>query len=116
LKPGGIHRAVAPDLEVWIKAYSSNNTLLFEKYLEYVLQGDHYLYGTKAAIFMGMLHNHDHKCGWDFEMLQDVLTKVGFRDVKRVMWQESNISEIAVIEPYEGIRCLESFCMECTKE
>jgi ubiquinone/menaquinone biosynthesis C-methylase UbiE len=116
LKPGGIHRAVVPDLEVWINAYNSNNKFLFEKYLEYGLRGDSYLYGTKAAVFMGMLHNHGHKCGWDYEMLHDVLSKVGFCDIKRVMWQESDITEIAVIEPYEGLRCLESFCVESTKE
>lgn len=116
LKPGGIHRAVVPDLELWINAYSNGNKLLFDKYLEYGLRGDNHLYGTKAAIFMGMLHNHGHKCGWDFEMLCDVLKKIGFGVVNRVMWQESSISEIAQIEPYDGLRCLESFCVECIKE
>ena len=116
LKPGGIHRAVVPDLQLWINAYNSGDNFLFDKYLTYGLKGDKYLYGTKAAIFMGMLHNHGHKCGWDYEMLSDVLRKVGFSVINRVMWQESAISEIAQIEPYESLRCLESFCVECVKD
>ena len=115
LKPGGIHRIVVPDLELWIKAYYTNDNFISDKYLEHALENDKELYGTKAAVFMGMLHNHEHKCGWDFEMLEYVLKKIGFHSVRKVMFQESVLPEIAEIEKYGPLRALESLCVECVR-
>jgi predicted SAM-dependent methyltransferase len=115
LKPGGIHRIVVPDLELWMRAYVSNDNFIFDKYLQHALSGDRELYGTKAAVFMGMLHNHEHKCGWDYEMLADVLKKIGFRSIEKLMFQESQLPEIRDVEPYDPLRAIESLCVECVR-
>jgi predicted SAM-dependent methyltransferase len=115
LKPGGVHRIVVPDLELWINSYFTKDQFIFEKYREEVLDNDKEMYSTRAAIFMGMLHNHEHKCGWDYETLEYVLSKVGFKQIRRTMFQESSLQEIKEIEPYGPLRALESLCVECLR-
>lgn len=113
LKPGGIHRIVVPDLEAFAKAYVSNDSLLLEKYKEGVLNEQPDLYVTKASIFMGMLHNHEHKCGWDWETLKWALERQGFQKVTRKLFQESDFPDIKEMEEYSPLRCMESLCVEC---
>ena len=64
---------------------------------------------------MGMLHNHGHKMGYDFETLQYVLKQTGFTNVKKTMFQESQLTDIQEIEPYAPLRAAESLCIECIK-
>jgi hypothetical protein len=64
---------------------------------------------------MGMLHNHGHKMGWDFETLSHVLVKAGFHRLRRTMVQDSDLADIAVVEPYFPLKALESLCVECYK-
>lgn len=115
LKPGGIHRIVVPDLEAFAKAYVSGEGLLLEKYKEEVLATTPDIYVTKASIFMGMLHNHGHQAGWDWETLKWALERAGFCQVKRKLFQESDFSDIMDMEKYSPLRCLESLCVECYK-
>jgi hypothetical protein len=115
LKNGGIHRIVVPDLELWINAYFTNDPFIFDKYREEVLDNDTQLYRTKASVFMGMLHNHEHKCGWDYETLAYALEKIGFKNIRKTMFQESILPEIKEIEPYGPLRALESLCVECER-
>lgn len=115
LKPGAIHRVVLPDLEAFAKAYVSNDSFLLEKYKEYVLSDGPDIYQTKASIFMGMLHNHEHRCGYDFETLKWALERVGFRKVRKTMFQESDLPDIQEIEAFSPLREMESLCVECYK-
>ena len=115
LKSGGIMRIVVPDLELWIRNYTCNNISFFDAYRRQVLQDDFNLYGTNAAVFMGMLHNHGHRWGYDYATLHWLLEKNGFRKIRRLLFQESNISEINEMEPYSPLRGMESLCIECTK-
>ena len=64
---------------------------------------------------MGMLHNHEHKCGYDWETLRWVLERVGFKRIRKVLFQESDLPDISTIEPYSPLRSLESICVECYK-
>lgn len=115
LKPGGIHRLIMPDLEAFAKAYVSNDSLLLEKYKEHVLSDGPDIYQTKASIFMGMLHNHGHMCGYDWETLNWALRRIGFSRIRRTLFQESDLPDIKDIEEYSPLRCLESLCVECYK-
>jgi predicted SAM-dependent methyltransferase len=115
LKPGGIHRVVVPDLEAFAKAYTTDDSFLLEKYKQYVLKDDQALYQTKASIFMGMLHNHEHKCGYDWETLKWALERAGFKNVRKTLFQESDLPDIVAIETYDPMRALESICVECSK-
>jgi predicted SAM-dependent methyltransferase len=115
LKFNGIHRLVVPDLEAFAKAYVTEDSLLLDKYKEYVLKDKPEFYQTKASIFMGMLHNHEHKCGYDWETLRWALERVGFKRIRKVLFQESDLPDISTIEPYSPLRSLESICVECYK-
>lgn len=115
MRPGGLHRIVVPDLEVFAKAYIDRSGVLLDKYREHVLKDDIELYRTPASIFMGMLHNHEHKWGWDWDTLKWALERQGFKRVRRTLFQESDFDDIETMEPYTPLRCLESLCVECYK-
>ena len=112
LNPGGRMRILVPDLELWINAYSSKNNFFFNEYRK-VLDND--IYVTNGSIFMGMLHNHEHKCGYDFEMINWLLTRCGFHNITRTLYADSSIENINLIEPMSPLRIMESLFVECTK-
>jgi len=115
LRPDGIHRLIVPDLEAFATAYLTEHSFLLEKYKEFILRDNQQLYQTKASIFMGMLHNHGHKCGYDWETLRWALERAGFKRIRKVLFQESDMPDISAIEPYSPVRALESICVECYK-
>lgn len=117
LLPGGVHRIVVPDMELWIKSYYEKNDFFINKYREEVLSEDIEIYKPRGAAFMGMLHNHGHKCGWDYDMLAFHLQNIGFKSINRMMYQETNLlqSDIQILEPYLPLRAIESLCVECVK-
>jgi predicted O-linked N-acetylglucosamine transferase (SPINDLY family)/predicted SAM-dependent methyltransferase len=115
LKHGGLHRIVLPDLEAFAKAYVTDDDLLLRKYKDHVLADEADIYQTKASIFMGMLHNHGHLCGWDWETLKWALERAGFKRVERKLFQESDLPDIKTIEEYGPLRAMESLCVECYK-
>jgi predicted SAM-dependent methyltransferase len=112
LDSGGRMRVLVPDLELWINAYISKNSFFFNEYRK-VLDND--IYVTNGSIFMGMLHNHEHKCGYDFEMISWLLTRCGFQNISRTLYADSTIENINLIEPMSPLRIMESLCVECTK-
>lgn len=115
IEPGGIMRVVVPDLELWISNYHNNNEFFFEEYRRYVLAQEPDIYKTKGSILMGMLHNHGHKCCYDFEMLKRLLERTGFVRIRKTLFQESDLPEIKEIESYSPLRAMESLCVECYK-
>ena len=114
LQPGGIMRVLVPDLELWINNYVQGNNFFFDEYRK-ALAPEAHLYPTKGSVFMGMLHNHEHKCGYDFDTLKWVLEKAGFERVRRTLVQDSDLPDIVEVEPYVAIKAMESLCVECYK-
>jgi predicted SAM-dependent methyltransferase len=114
LQPGGIMRVLVPDLELWIKNYVQGNTFFFDEYRK-ALAPEAHLYPTNGSVFMGMLHNHEHKCGYDFDTLKWVLEKAGFGRVRRTLVQDSDLPDIVEVEPYVALKAMESLCVECYK-
>lgn len=113
LAPGGKMRILVPDLELWAKAYLSNDRFFLEEYQKVL---DKNVYVTNGAIFMGMLHNHEHKCGYDLETLKWALEQAGFSEVKKTLYGDSIcVENISEIEPYDALRAMESLCVECVK-
>ena len=112
LKPGGTMRLLVPDIELWINAYTSKKQFFFDEYRKVL---DKEIYYTSGSIFMGMLHNHGHKCGYDFETIEWLLIKLGFSEIKRTLYADSDIKDIQIIEPMLPLRIMESLCVECIK-
>jgi hypothetical protein len=115
LKPGGMMRVVVPDLELWIDNYRQNNTAFFADYRRAALGDNAALYRTKGAIFMAMLHNFGHRCGYDFETLHWLLQEIGFTNIRRTGFQEGRLPNLPTIEPNWALRAMESLCVECEK-
>lgn len=114
LRPGGVMRVLVPDLEVWINAYLRNDVFFFEQYRRYGgIDPD--IYVTKAAVFMGMLHNHEHKCGYDFESLKWLLEHIGFTEIRKTLYADGEVENLTEIEPLIPLRIMESLCIECKK-
>lgn len=112
LTPGGRMRVLVPDLELWINAYASRNRFFFEEYRKVL---DQEIYVTNASIFMGMLHNHGHKCGYDYESLKWVFEHIGFIDVQRTLYGSSALEDITMLEAMDPLRIMETLCVECRK-
>ncbi|NDE46596.1 MAG: methyltransferase domain-containing protein [Betaproteobacteria bacterium] len=112
LAPGGRMRIVVPDLELWINAYRDKNRFFFEEYRKVL---DPNLHVTNGAIFMGMLHGHEHKCGYDHETLAWMLQASGFSQLERKLYADSAIEGISMMEPQHPLRTMESLCIECVK-
>ena len=112
LEPGGKMRVLVPDLELWIHAYTSKNRFFFEEYRKVL---DPTVYVTNGSIFMGMLHNHEHRCGYDFETLKWLLENVGFVEVCRTLYGSSTIDDARMLEEMDPLRIMETLCVECKK-
>ncbi len=115
LKPGATMRLLVPDLGTFSKKYMEEDDFFFDAYRKEALSDDKLLYPTRGAVFMGMLHNHGHKMGYDYETVNHILNQTGFTDVRKTMFQESALSDIQEIEPYAPLRAAESLCVECIK-
>jgi ubiquinone/menaquinone biosynthesis C-methylase UbiE len=116
LKPGAFMRLLVPDLGAFSKKYIEKDDFFFDAYRKEALANDIVLYPTRGAVFMGMLHNHGHKMGYDFETICHILNQIGFTDIRKTMFQESQLSDIKDIEPYAPLRAAESLCVECVKK
>jgi predicted SAM-dependent methyltransferase len=112
LQPGAKMRILVPDLELWINAYIANNKFFFNEYRK-ILDND--IYVTNGSVFMGMLHNHDHKCGYDYESLKWVLEYVGFINIVKTLYADGSIPNIQDLEPQIPLRIMETLCLECEK-
>lgn len=112
IRPGGMMRLLVPDLELFTKAYLEKDMFFLNEYRKCL---DNSTYVTPGAIFMGMLHNHEHKMGYDFETIQWLLYKTGFSKVRRTLYSDSIIEGIEFIECRSPGRTMESLCVECYK-
>jgi len=72
-------RIAVPDIEQAVKHYQDNKDLR-------LLRG--FLWGGQTSGF------NYHYCGWDFETLKEDLESVGFTDIKRYDWRNTDHSHI----------------------
>lgn len=80
LKPNGILRVAVPDLFEVAKGIYLNQEKT-EKYLGFLYGGQNY-------------DTNYHYMGFTFKSLRDALEKVGFKDVRRYDWRETEHSHI----------------------
>ncbi len=112
MKKNGIMRILVPDLELWCLKYLQHDRNFLDTYRNSYLSKE---YPTDGLIFMGMLHNHGHKMGWDYQSLKYWLLHFRFRSINQKRYRDSDIDEIDVLEPINDGRELESLCVECYK-
>lgn len=112
MKDGAVMRILVPDLKLWAMCYLQEDREFLDAYRDAYLGPQ---YPTDGAIFMGMLHNHGHKMGWDWDTLKYFLNEAGFKDIRNWYYQESKLEDIKELEPNNIGRALESLCVECHK-
>lgn len=116
MKKGGIIRLSCPDLELWTKKYYKNDLDFFKKYYDFTKDTNKLSeLKTKGEIFMSQLHGWEHKWGYDFESLKDILERVGFLNVVRKEVFDSSIPDIKRLEPSSESRLLETVYVEAVK-
>jgi len=94
LIPTGVLRIIVPDAEKFIKAYlgygwEEMNTISYGK------EDWSVIYSCKMeALNHVFLQGYEHFGGWDFDRLQLVLQKAGFKMINRVKFNEGSFPEI----------------------
>ena len=104
LAPGGVVRIVVPDIEQCIGAYQDNNTAFFQQRIEHWGAGDgqatrleHFLAYAGAGPDPAWLFEA-HKFGFDYETLEHALQRVGFKNITRSGFMESEHAALRVDE------------------
>lgn len=111
LKPGGIFRAVLPDLEILIMEYNKNKAIFDSNaankfMLETLLGLDEKPKGILRKV-ISLYGNYHHLWMWDFDSLSFELSKAGFIDIKRCVRGDSDDLMLDLIEdPTRFIKAL----------
>lgn len=79
LKDGGTLRIAVPDFEKIVEHYNENKNLE-------ILRG--FLYGGQTYA------QNYHYCTWDLQSLSNDLIKIGFKEIKRYNWRDTEHSHI----------------------
>lgn len=79
LKPGGVIRISVPDFNSVCEHYLENKNLS-------LLKG--FLYGGQNY------PENYHYCAWDFKSLSDDLSSIGFKNIEKYDWRETDHSHI----------------------
>ena len=120
LREDGVMRFALPDLKIWCDNYVADNRKFFQTYknqYDFGLQDSWKEYKSKGHVFSSMLYNWGHKMVYDFDSLEDKLSKVGFKNINRVNWGESDlIPSIKELESSQSDRKFESLVIECKKK
>lgn len=101
LKPGSILRITVPDLEKYIRYYVSRGDDAFLKW------------STGAEAISSLTQEWGHRSVWDAELLEKVLTSIGFSSVVRCEYLESSDARLLKDNPS---RIWETLYMEARKD
>ena len=103
LQPGGVIRVIVPDSEKYIRAYAEGSDALNALRGIKVDGVDPYFpnkYRTAMELFnTAFRQEYQHKWMYDFENLKDVLELMGFVDVRRSAFGESDLEGLAIDSP-----------------
>jgi len=113
LKPGGIFRVTCPDLELFVDQYKSGDKAFFEELKKPVdWKGRKHpdltwVVRSNGAIFMSVAVKEFHKHRWmyDFETLESCLREVGFKNIRKKSFQQSESSELSAMDNKELEYC-----------
>ena len=114
LMEGGVFRMVLPDLEANIATYVGNTSAdACSEFLRATMLGRTERATGLRGLVVGVLGNSEHQWMWDYKGLAHELSQVGFRDVRRANYGDSNdpsFQEVEQPDRWEG--CLG---IECRK-
>ena len=71
---------------------------------------------TNGMVFSGNLYNWGHRMAYDYDSLSVRLSQIGFVDIRRVAWGDSEaVPHISFLEPADSTYIRESLVVECRK-
>lgn len=88
LVPSGVLRLAVPSLELAINAYTNGSDMKFLYGAEF---RGYYVYDTPCERFNFFMKEWEHKCIYDYNQLQLMLTEAGFTNIQRKQANESAI-------------------------
>jgi len=111
LKPGGIFRMVLPDLEILCREYvnevNKKNPKSSLRFMNDSLLGVTERKRGLKQIITNMLGNSKHLWMWDYYSLSEELREVGFSDIRRCKFNDSNDEMFLRVEEKDRFRnCL----------
>jgi predicted SAM-dependent methyltransferase len=118
LIPRGVMRFALPDMELWCRNYASGNSEFFDWYRQTNLNS-HYpnqRNETNGMVFSAAFYNWCHRMAYDYDSLLVRLSQIGFVDIKREAWGDSEaVPQISFLEPADSDYIRESLVVECRK-
>ena len=118
LTPGGVMRLALPDMELWCRNYISGVTEFFDWYRQTNLDGyyPNQRNETNGMVFSAAFYNWGHKMAYDYDSLLVRLRQIGFVDIRRAAWGDSeSLPSISFLEPANSDYVRESLVIECRK-
>ena len=114
LAPGGLFRVVVPDFEFWAKAYIHKRKRFLTWYQRnHLANWD--IVTSECTILNGMIYNYGHACMYDFKTMKSKLSKLGFANIKKRAWSNSNLPNMKCLENSLNYHQYESLLVECKK-
>jgi predicted SAM-dependent methyltransferase len=85
LKYNSVLRLIVPDLRKYIDNYNGIN-----------VNPNFDIFKIKSEGIWSIAQNYEHKSVWDFELITDLLNKVGFRDISLSQFNESRNKDLII--------------------
>lgn len=122
LKPHGKIRIATPDLHFLTELYNPQKTELQERYISWAVDSFLPDIGIYQDVFVinNFFRDWGHKFIYDFKTLQDVMSRVGFVNIKRCTVGESDDKNLQGVEFHgrhitDEFNKLETFAVEGSK-
>jgi SAM-dependent methyltransferase len=120
LKPDGIFRMIVPDLETRIMRYvKSNERTRAHEFVELTGLGRIQSGSGLVSKFYQVFRTSGHRWMYDWESMNEELSRVQFVAIRRCKFGDSEIKEFAEVEDYrrfEGPLLGPELAIECRKE
>lgn len=100
LKPNGVLRIIVPDGELYLDIYQR------KKNGENVQMPYEENYISPMARINGIFRNHGHQFIYDFDTMQKILEKTGFREIKKCSFMKGRDANLLHDTPYREIESL----------
>ena len=114
LKPGGTFRGVLPDLEIEAKKYLADHSVnACSKFLETTDLGIPMRISGIGGLVRLFLGNSRHLWMWDFKGLNQELSNVGFNNIRRAQFGDSENHKFIEVE--DLTRWKDCLGFECKK-
>lgn len=99
LKPGGVFRAVLPDLAVSIDEYINNDKASAgTQFLKDTILGIERRPNGISGKLRSLLGNSNHLWMWDYKGIQEELNLAGFSNISRCYYNDSGVPDFSEVE------------------